>query len=56
MEFIGHYEDNGVLGLYSNIIKGISDDYKFNLNLKNVHLVRGLMYPDGSYLDGIITR
>lgn len=39
MTYIGNFQDNSILGLYDNPPAKAQ-----------VHLVRGLLYPDGPYL------
>lgn len=45
MEYIGNYQANSVLGLYSS---------KKGKQEKKVHIVRGLKYPDGPFLEDLV--
>lgn len=37
-------------------MEGNKSDGSLTFKSNNVHFVRGLMYPDGPYLDGIVPR
>ena len=46
MDYIGNYQANSVLGLYSG--------KKGSKLQKKVHVVRGLKYPDGPFLEDLV--
>ena len=46
MEYIGNYQANSVLGLYSTKPSEVQK--------KKVHVARGLKYPDGPFLEDLV--